>query len=297
MLKKLLSMTLAMLMVFSLAFPIPVLAEEYFEDFIVEENYEEPVDNFFIEDIPADEEIMEDQWWDAYSDEIEDNFIEDGYQMEEEFITEENEISIEENDTFDNGEELHEFSVENSAVFENVPPATIVEDPESVTAAPGTTASFTVVAENAESYQWWLSQDGGASWVKASSSRYGGVTTATMTVTAKEARNGWQFRCAVTGGGVTVESKAATLTVVGDVTDKNVIYSKLADGTGYYVKQYIGNDSSVVVLNEINGLPVTQIGEEAFMGNTYLMSIDLPDSITVIRARAFKGCTNLREMY
>ena len=38
------------------------------------------------------------------------------------------------------------------------------------------------------------------------------------------------------------------------------------------------------------------IGEEPFMGNATLVSIDLPDSITAIRARAFKNCTSLSQM-
>ena len=73
-------------------------------------------------------------------------------------------------------------------------------------------------------------------------------------------------------------------------------YEKTSDGTGVIVTGYLVQDSTLVVPAEVKGLPVTEIGVEAFMGNKQLVSIDLPDTITVIRARAFKNCSNLSEM-
>jgi len=46
----------------------------------------------------------------------------------------------------------------------------------------------------------------------------------------------------------------------------------------------------------VNGMTVTKIGDDAFAGNTTITSIDLPDTITIIGKRAFKGCTLLCEM-
>ena len=43
-------------------------------------------------------------------------------------------------------------------------------------------------------------------------------------------------------------------------------------------------------------MTVIEIGEEALMDNGDLTSITLPYSITTIRARAFKNCTNLHKM-
>ena len=172
----------------------------------------------------------------------------------------------------------------------------ISEHPASVTKAVDENAEFTVVAEGATSYQWYLSQDNGTTWTKMNATRYPGTTTATVTVKAIEARDGWQFRCTVSDGTTTINSNAATLTVIADVTVDDVVYSKLSDGTGYYVKAYIGSELSVKVLNEINGLPVTEIGADAFVGNTTIQSVSLPNSIMTIRERAFKGCTNLSNM-
>ena len=53
------------------------------------------------------------------------------------------------------------------------------------------------------------------------------------------------------------------------------------------IPECVGDDSWFVV---------TEVGEEAFMGEEDLVSITLPDTITVIRARAFKNCTNLSKM-
>ena len=91
-------------------------------------------------------------------------------------------------------------------------------------------------------------------------------------------------------------SGEALLTIgVADVVIDHVIYAKLSDAA-WYVKGYEGTDTSLVVVPEVNNLPVEEIGEEAFMNNQNLTSIDLPDTITIIRARAFKGCNNLSEM-
>ena len=49
---------------------------------------------------------------------------------------------------------------------------------------------------------------------------------------------------------------------------------------------------------EINGISytVTKIGEGAFENKAFLVSIDLPDTITTIGKKAFKGCSSLKEM-
>ena len=51
-----------------------------------------------------------------------------------------------------------------------------------------------------------------------------------------------------------------------------------------------------MVPETFEGYTVTVIGECAFENKTFIECIDLPDTITVIKRRAFAGCTNLREM-
>lgn len=56
---------------------------------------------------------------------------------------------------------------------------------------------------------------------------------------------------------------------------------------------YNGEDIVVVIPDEINGAPVTEIAPEAFKGLTALRAVCIPDSVTAIGAGAFKGCNSL----
>ena len=79
---------------------------------------------------------------------------------------------------------------------------------------------------------------------------------------------------------------------------QNILYS-LKDGSLVvkgYASGYAGTDSELVIPETVEGYTVTAIGESAFDGNQYLVSIDLPDTITIIGKRAFAGCTKLSRM-
>ena len=52
----------------------------------------------------------------------------------------------------------------------------------------------------------------------------------------------------------------------------------------------------MVIPDSIDGMPVTEIGDEAFLNNSALTSITVPQTVERIGARAFKGCTRLQEM-
>lgn len=52
-------------------------------------------------------------------------------------------------------------------------------------------------------------------------------------------------------------------------------------------------DTDIIVPSTYNGLPVTEIGSNAFLNNSHIKSIRLPDTITTIWAAAFKYCTGL----
>ena len=57
--------------------------------------------------------------------------------------------------------------------------------------------------------------------------------------------------------------------------------------------EYLGSGASVTIPDEINGFPVTSIGNEAFDGCVSLASVTIPDSITNVGIQAFHDCTNL----
>ena len=103
------------------------------------------------------------------------------------------------------------------------------------------------------------------------------------------------WRCVVTGtNGIVVYSDAVHLLPT-TIIDGEVQYIQITATTVKLVA-YNGSSSSVLIPDTVEGMKVTEIGEGAFENNTTLESIDLPDSITVIGKRAFKGCSNLSEM-
>ena len=71
-------------------------------------------------------------------------------------------------------------------------------------------------------------------------------------------------------------------------------FQKIADKDEYRVMG-IGTISSldIVIPATYRGLPVTEIGAYAFQKETYIRSIEIPDSVTSIGDYAFARCTSL----
>ena len=80
--------------------------------------------------------------------------------------------------------------------------------------------------------------------------------------------------------------------VVGEDGFEYIIY----DDDTVEVTGYKGTDTDLVIPSEIEGLPVTSIGEEAFSYCDELTSITIPDTVTNIGDNAFFGCTELKSM-
>ena len=112
----------------------------------------------------------------------------------------------------------------------------ITSQPTSKVAAKDSTAKFTVVASGVGlSYQWQYRKSETGTWYNSSST---GAKTATLSVGATEARNGFQFRCKITNIAGSVFTRAATLTVV----TKPVVTTQPKDKTvaaGTQVKFYV----------------------------------------------------------
>ncbi len=62
------------------------------------------------------------------------------------------------------------------------------------------------------------------------------------------------------------------------------------------ITKYTGSSSYVAIPAEIDGKAVTAIGNSAFLFNTTIRSINIPDSVTSIGDFAFYGCDNLTTM-
>lgn len=64
------------------------------------------------------------------------------------------------------------------------------------------------------------------------------------------------------------------------------------NNTAVTVTRYKGTAADVTIPSRYKGKPVTTIGTDAFLGLN-ITSVTIPDSVTVIRSRAFSDCRNL----
>lgn len=77
----------------------------------------------------------------------------------------------------------------------------------------------------------------------------------------------------------------------------NVACEYEANETGVTITGYYGDLPAEAVLPDtLDGMAVTKVGSNAFLSNTSLKKISLPDSITEIGEKAFSGCTKLQNV-
>jgi len=170
----------------------------------------------------------------------------------------------------------------------------IVKQPEDFEVEIGGTATFSVEATGAVSYQWQFKSS--KTWSNTSST---GATTDTISVVCTEARYNYQYRCILTDkDGNTLTTNAVKM-VNPNIVLNEVTYTIL-EGQDVQIFSYTGSASDLIIPETVekNGVVYTvkKVGDSAFEGNTTLISIDLPDTITVIGKRAFAGCTSLSTM-
>lgn len=94
-------------------------------------------------------------------------------------------------------------------ISSGIPPV-VTDQPDDTTAADGATATFTVAATNATSYQWQKQESGAGDWAAISGATSASYTTPTL---AFASDNTDKVRCYIVGPGGNVTSNAATLTV------------------------------------------------------------------------------------
>lgn len=72
-------------------------------------------------------------------------------------------------------------------------------------------------------------------------------------------------------------------------------YSFTTNNGTLTITAYTGSAGALVIPEQIAGLPVTSIGDRAFVSASSLTSVVIPDSILMIGENAFADCTNLVE--
>lgn len=104
---------------------------------------------------------------------------------------------------------------------------------------------------------------------------------------AEESKHNFIIRLDLTNWDWDTETGATFTVTVAAAT--NTFSFDLTTGT---ITEYNGTDTVVVIPSKINGVTVTTIGTDAFLGLN-ITSVTIPGSVTEIGANAFAGCTNL----
>lgn len=74
-------------------------------------------------------------------------------------------------------------------------------------------------------------------------------------------------------------------------------YKVLKTGTGVSIRKFLALDATAVVISdEIDGLPVVEIGPRAFENRDSLTSVALPSPLATVGERAFYGCSSLTKV-
>lgn len=75
------------------------------------------------------------------------------------------------------------------------------------------------------------------------------------------------------------------------------VFKYAVDGDHAVIKKYMGASAQPVIPSQINGLPVTSIGSEAFRERDDLTHVVIPDGVTAIGSYAFDQCANLTSVH
>ncbi len=105
-------------------------------------------------------------------------------------------------------------------------------------------------------------------------------------LTSTETPDGW----AVDEYGV-CEDKSYIL-----VPESELKFAKTEDGTGIILTAYTGSGTKLRLPDQVDGLPVTEIGKDFMKGNKEITGIRLPETLVTIGDYAFEGCSSIKEI-
>lgn len=158
------------------------------------------------------------------------------------------------------------------SVSVGIPPA-FSDHPDDATADHGGTATFSVTASNATSYQWQKQESGAGAWSNVSGATLSSYTTGVLTYAAD---NTDKYRCVATGPGGSTTSNSATLTLNPPLTvtliyDDDFTIDRAAPITGNSAFAASGAGNTKLYNN--TNAAITG-GVIAFNGDTVIMVMD-----------------------
>ena len=157
--------------------------------------------------------------------------------------------------SFDGYGKAADFKVKAAAVK-------ISSQPADAAVKAGEKAVFAVTAAGEGlTYQWEYLAPGGTDWKSTS---FSGNKTNTLTVTTKTTHDGYQYRCAVTGNGVTVYSEPASLSVVGIKTSPADATVRAGEKAKFTVE---ATGSNISYQWQYKSTKMTDWGTTTFSGN------------------------------
>ncbi len=160
------------------------------------------------------------------------------------------------------------------------PPPSFTTQPANSAVCAGVATSFTVAADDATSYQWQISTNGGGNWTNLSNnSTYTNVTTTTLIISNSTGLGSSIYRCVATGPGGSTNSNAASITLnpsttppsVGTVTWTGAVNNDWNTPCNWSPASVPTADNDVVINNVTND-PVVANGTTATTGYLSLNS-------------------------
>ncbi len=78
--------------------------------------------------------------------------------------------------------------------------------------------------------------------------------------------------------------------------DEDFEYKKTDDGTGIIITKFVGDIDEFMIQEEIEGLPIVEIGEDAFEASD-VVDVAIPSTVKKIDTDGFYNCTKLKNVY
>ena len=107
---------------------------------------------------------------------------------------------------------------------------------------------------------------------------------------------GWYADANLTTQYVFSTMPANNINVFADWGSNGLTY-ELINGNSYRVTGNTSQNSLIQIPQRYLGLPVVEIGQLAFNGNTYMQSINIPQTVTTIAKDAFVGVIAMQKIY